>query len=138
MSDHPGHEAVICSLCNTTISQCRCPGPKTVTYDTCDKCKDQQKDPAPPSDVVKPQIPQTHRLCEKCQEAKPKGIVLQRCIQCFTDDEKEAREMERYHALRAAEEAQSYSPYTNPSEEDKAWKACARAIANKIRSMEAP
>ena len=35
MSDH---FLKICKLCNSVISQCRCPGPKTIQTGICDIC----------------------------------------------------------------------------------------------------
>lgn len=32
------HEMVQCSVCHTIVAQCRCIGPKTIKYITCDSC----------------------------------------------------------------------------------------------------
>jgi hypothetical protein len=34
-----GHYRVECSSCGKVIRQCRCMGPKTIIYETCDQCK---------------------------------------------------------------------------------------------------
>lgn len=34
------HYKIVCKKCGDVISQCRCPGDKKVTYDTCEKCSE--------------------------------------------------------------------------------------------------
>ena len=38
-----GHFKTVCSCCGTVIAQCRCPGPKKVSYETCAVCKRRQE-----------------------------------------------------------------------------------------------
>lgn len=33
------HYIVKCEGCGEVVRQCRCPGPKAVTYETCEECK---------------------------------------------------------------------------------------------------
>ena len=34
------HYKTVCKDCGDVINQCRCPGDKKVTYDTCEKCSE--------------------------------------------------------------------------------------------------
>ena len=45
-AEHTGHEKHVCEKCFRVIYQCRCMGPKKVTYGICDICakKDQKDD----------------------------------------------------------------------------------------------
>ena len=33
------HYMKVCKECEKIMEQCRCPGPKSVTYETCEQCK---------------------------------------------------------------------------------------------------
>jgi len=39
MQTKPSHFKVECSECHATVTQCRCLGPKKITYIVCDACK---------------------------------------------------------------------------------------------------
>lgn len=57
-----GHYITQCNKCLTVIEQCRCPGPKTITWTTCKKCREQPK-----------------TLCPICKIHTTDPVICDRC-----------------------------------------------------------